>query len=166
ALLDDFAVQCEVEALALDFVGDAQTDYGVDDLEQDQGDDRVVDEHDHNALDLVDHLCGIAFDQAGRAAVFGDREDAGQQCADGSADAVDAEAVERIVSAQHALQASHAPVAEYARSDANRHRADGAHEARCRGDCDEAGNRAGADTNDGWLAANSPFDQHPGECCN
>src|SRR5262245_60608224 len=159
-------MQREVEAFALHFVRDAQADHGIDDLEQDQGNDPAVDQHDHNALDLVDYLRGIALDQAGGAAVFGDREDTGQQRADDSAYAVDAEAVERIVSTQHAFQAGYAPVAEHAGSDANRHRADRSDEARSRRDRDETGNRAGADTDDSRLAAANPLDQHPGECRN
>ena len=43
-LLHDFAVQREVEAVAFDFVGDAQADRHVDDLQDDQRDDRVVDD--------------------------------------------------------------------------------------------------------------------------
>src|SRR4029434_5997509 len=107
-------MQREVEAFALHFIGDAQADHSIDDLEQDQGNDRAVDQYDHNALDLIDYLRGIAFDQAGRAAVLGDREDAGQQRPDDSAHAVDAEAVKRIVSAQHAFQTGYAPVAAHA----------------------------------------------------
>ena len=43
-LLHDLAVQGVVEAVALDFVGDAQADHRLDDGEDDQGDDRVVDD--------------------------------------------------------------------------------------------------------------------------
>ena len=91
-------MQREIESFALHFVGDAQADDGVDDLEQDQRDNGVVYDYDKNALDLVHHLRRVAFDQAGGAAVLLDGEHAGEQCTDNAANAVDAEAVERIVS--------------------------------------------------------------------
>src|SRR5215217_2938606 len=86
-----FAVQREVEALALDLFFDAQSDDDVDHLEDDQADDRAVDEHDHDALDLVDELSRVAFEQAGGSAILLDREHPGQQRADDAADRMDAE---------------------------------------------------------------------------
>src|SRR4249919_1784115 len=59
ALLNDLAVQSEIEAFALHLFGDAQANDRIDDLEQDQRDDRVIDDYDRNALDLVDHLRGV-----------------------------------------------------------------------------------------------------------
>ena len=46
ALLHDLAMQRQIEAFALDLFADAQPDDHVDDLEDDQGHDHVVDEHD------------------------------------------------------------------------------------------------------------------------
>ena len=48
-----------------------------------------------------------------------DREHAGQQRADDAADAMDAEAVERVVIAEHVLEAGRAPVAADAAGDAD-----------------------------------------------
>src|SRR5262244_2155303 len=162
--VNGLAVQREIETLALHLIADAQSDEDVDDLEDDQRHDGVVDEDDDDALDLVDHLHRVAFDQAGGAAVLLDREHAGEQRADGAADGVHAEGVERIIVAQHALQAGAAPVAEDAGGDADAQRADRADEARRRGNGDKAGNGAGADAHDRGLAPHHPLDQHPGEC--
>ena len=82
---------------------------------------------------------------------YSDREHAGEQRADDAADAVDAEAVERVVVAEHALQSGHAPVADDAGGDADDQRAGRADKARSRSDGDKAGNRAGADAEDGRL---------------
>src|SRR5262245_61664318 len=68
------AVQCEIETFALHLVAHAQPDEDVDDLEDDQRHDGVVDEDDHDAIDLVEELCRVAFDQAGGAAILLDRE--------------------------------------------------------------------------------------------
>src|SRR6516162_7408590 len=77
--MNGLAVQREIETLALHLVAHAQPDEDVDDLEDDQRHDGVVDEDDDDAFDLVDHLHGVAFDQARRAAVLLDREHAGEQ---------------------------------------------------------------------------------------
>src|SRR5580704_15968822 len=77
-LLHRLPVQSEIEAVALDFFADAQPDDEIDDLENDQGHDHVVDEHGADADALVEHLAGIAFDEAGRAAIGSDREYAGE----------------------------------------------------------------------------------------
>src|SRR5277367_4127006 len=103
-LLNDFAVQREVEAVTLDFVGYAQADRHVDDFQDDQRDDRIVDDDHADADQLIDDLLGVAFDEAGRTAIFIDRQDPGQNRADGAADAVDAEAVERVVIAEGVLE--------------------------------------------------------------
>src|SRR5262245_13499077 len=123
------AVQREIETFALHLVGDAQPDEDVDDLEDDQRDDGVVDEDDDDTVDLVEELYRIAFEQAGGAAIGLDREHAGEQGTGDAADRVHAERVERVVIAQHVLQAGAAPVAEHAGSDADHHRADRADEA-------------------------------------
>src|SRR5579872_1404485 len=109
-LLDDLAVQSEVEAVALDLFADAQADDRVDDLQDDEGDDRVIGDDGHDADHLVDELAGIAFEQAGRAAILADREDAGQQRADYAADRMDAEAVQRVVIAESVLQDGRAEI--------------------------------------------------------
>src|SRR5215510_5619857 len=113
------AVQREIETLALHLIADAQADEDVDDLENDQRDDGVVDEDDDDAIDLVEELARISLEQAGGAAILFDREHAGEQRADGAADGVHAEGVERVIVAQHVLQAGAAPVAEDAGGDAD-----------------------------------------------
>jgi hypothetical protein len=97
ALLDGFAVQCEVETFALDFVGDAQPDDGLDDEQQDQRDDDVIDEDDADPDDLVEDLTWIAFEEARRAAILIYGEDAGEDRTRRAADRMDAEAVECVV---------------------------------------------------------------------
>jgi hypothetical protein len=76
-LLHRFAVQRDVEPLALDSPRDAQADHGVDDPENYQRGAGVIDDDDADALNLVDHLRGVAFEQAGGAAILADREYAG-----------------------------------------------------------------------------------------
>src|SRR5580704_5413126 len=144
-LLHGLAVQRDVETLALDVDGDAQANDEVDDLEDDQRDDGVISDDDGDALDLVEHLGGIALDEAGGSAVLLDREHAGEDRARGAADAVDAEAVERVVIAEHVLETGGSPIARDAGDGADRQRAGGSDEAQSRRDGDEAGDGTGAD---------------------
>ena len=81
-LLHRLPVQSEIEAVALDFFADPQADDQVDDFQDDQGHDHVVDEHGADADALVEHLAGIALDQARRAAVSRDGEHAGRMAPD------------------------------------------------------------------------------------
>ncbi len=76
---------------------------------------------------------------------------------------MDAEAVERIVVAEHVLEAGAAPVADHARGDADRKGPDRPDESRGRRDGDEASHGTRADADDGRLAAQRPLHQHPGE---
>src|SRR5512132_643546 len=112
--MDGLAMQREIETLALHLIADAQADEDVDDFEDDQRHDGVVDEHDDDAIDLVEELSRIALEQAGGAAVLLDREHAGEQRADNAPDGMDAKGVERVIVAQHVFQAGAAPVAENA----------------------------------------------------
>ena len=109
----------DVETFALYVRGDPQAERDVDDLEDDQRNDGVIDDHDAEALELVDHLHAVAFEQAGGAAVFADREHAGEDRAGGAADAVHAEAVERVVVAEGVLERGGAEVAADAAGDAD-----------------------------------------------
>src|SRR5271169_6161977 len=161
--VNDFAVQGEVEAVALDFVRDAQADDSFDYSEDDDSDDRVIDDDGDDADALVDDLARVTFDEARGAAVLLYGEHAGQKGADHAANAVDAEAVERVVIAEHVLEAGGAPVAADAAGDADRDRADRTDEARGGSDGDEAGDGARGDADDGWLTAMDPFDEHPGQ---
>src|ERR1700722_14524164 len=162
-LVNDFAVKGEIEAVALDLVRDPQADDGFDDREDDDSDDCVINDDGNNADALVDDLVRVALHQAGGATVLLDREHAGQKRADHAADPVDAEAIERVVIAEHGLEPGRTPVAADTTGDADRHRSDRTDEARSRRDGDEASDRARADADDGWLAAVGPFDEHPGQ---
>src|ERR1044071_4643766 len=88
ALLDSFAMQREIEAVALRFFADAQPDREIDELEDDGGAD-AAEQHGHDdALDLDPDLHRIAVDETDRrvAALHGHgREYAGQDRADGAA---------------------------------------------------------------------------------
>src|SRR5262245_7075884 len=69
-LLDGFAVQRKIEAFALDLLAYPQTDEEIDDLEQDQRDHGVVDEHSDDADALIDDLLHVAIERAGGSAVL------------------------------------------------------------------------------------------------
>src|SRR3984957_2163678 len=161
--VNDFAVQGQVETVALHLFGNAQADRDVDDLQDDEGNDRVVDDDRGHPLELVDELPDVALQQAGVAAELVDRKHARQQRADDAADRMHAEAIKRIVVAEGVLEGGRAKVAADPASDANHQRADRADEARSRGDGDEAGDCARADADDRRLAAMRPFDEHPGQ---
>src|ERR1700744_3282345 len=103
-LVNDFAVEGEIETIALHLFGDAQPDSDVDNLQDDEGHDRVVDDDRNHALDLIDELPDIALEQAGVAAELVDRKHAGQQRPDDSADCVNAEGVKRVVVAEGRLE--------------------------------------------------------------
>src|SRR5262249_5840383 len=152
-LLDGFAVQREVEAFAFDLFADPQTDEEVHDLEQDQRNDGVIDEHGDDADALVDELLDVAIERAGGSAVLLDREDAGEQRADDAADRVHAERVERVIVAEHVLEAGAAPVTHDARRHANDQRADRTDETRRRRDGHKAGHSAGCDADHRRLSA-------------
>src|SRR5215472_2913302 len=77
-LLHGFAVQCQVETVALGLLLDAQADDDVDHLEDDEAGEHVPRNDDRDALDLVEDLARIALEQAGGAAVLLNREHAGQ----------------------------------------------------------------------------------------
>ncbi len=87
------AVQADVQTFAFLLFGDAQADDPVDDLEDDEGDDGVVDDGEAHALGLDQDLGHIAFQGAGGAADGLDREHAGEHGADDAADGMHAEGV-------------------------------------------------------------------------
>src|SRR6516164_9811820 len=163
ALVNDFAVQGEIETVALDLLGDAQADGDVYDFQDYEGDDRIVNDDSRDPLELVDELPDVSFQQAGVAAEFVDCEHAGQQGADDAADRMHAKGVERVVVAERVLEAGRAPVAADSASNADHQRADRTDEAGSRSDRDKAGDRARADADDRRLAAMRPFDEHPGK---
>src|SRR6202034_2490322 len=162
-LLHGLPVEGEIEPFTLDVLADAQPDDQIDDLEDDQRHDHVVDEHAADADDLVEHLAGIALDQSGGTAVGADSEHAGEDRAGGSANRVHAEGIERVIVAEHVLEAGAAPVADDAGGEADEERSHRADKAGGRRDGDEAGDGARADADDRRLAAHDPLDDHPGE---
>src|SRR5579859_1985684 len=76
ALLDGLAVEGEVEPVALDLDVDPQANHEIHDLEDDERGDHVIEDDDADADQLVDHLAGVALDEARGAAVLADCEDA------------------------------------------------------------------------------------------
>src|SRR5258708_19699876 len=107
----------QVQPLALDLDIDAQADHRVDHLEDDEADAGFMDEEDADADELVDHLAGIALDEAGRAAILADGEDAGEDGAGRAAYGMHAEGVKRVVIAEQVLEPHGADVAGEAGGD-------------------------------------------------
>src|SRR5476649_2410453 len=91
-----FVVLCQVEANRFFFIGHTQTHDGVQDLEDDEGDDRGVDHREAHAFGLNPDLCGDVGDGAeatqGRCS-----EHTGQDRAEDTADTVHAEGVQGVV---------------------------------------------------------------------
>src|SRR6266508_2287362 len=121
-LLDSFTMQREIEAFALRFFGDAQTDDEVDDLEDDCGSDAAEHHGHYDALDLDPDLARVAVDEADRRIAALDRhggEHAGQQRTDGAADAMHAEGIQRVVIAELVLEPGRGEKAADAGGDAD-----------------------------------------------
>src|SRR5262249_43897006 len=124
SLLNGLAVQREIETFALHLFRHAQADEDIDYLQDDERDDGAVDDDDGDAQDLIGDLAGIVLEEAGGAAILLDGKHAGQDRADHAPDRMHAEAVERVVVAEHALETGCTPVAEDAGRAADRERAD------------------------------------------
>src|SRR5262249_52732384 len=103
--LNRLAMEREVEALALGLWFHAQADHHVDDPEKDQRHDRVVDKDDGDADALIDELHRIAFEHTSGAAVLLDCEHAGEERPHDAANRMHPEGVERVIVAEHALEA-------------------------------------------------------------
>ena len=107
---------------------DAQADDLVHDKEQDQRADDGDAPGNADAGELVEHLAPVAVDGAGGHALAVDRvddaggKDAGEQRAEGSAGAVNAEGVEGIVVAEAALDLEDHEGAEEAGDEADEQR--------------------------------------------
>ena len=80
-------MECEVEAVSFDLLAHPEADGGIQDFQDDQTGNGVVDDHGEDADRLVHDLPGIAFDEAGCAAILVDGEDAGEERASGTATA-------------------------------------------------------------------------------
>ena len=103
-------MQAGIEPLHFLIFGDAKADGGIHDLEDHQGSYDTEAPGDGNADSLIEHLAGVAVDQAEGLSFAGGvfervvdgigGEDAGEDCADRSARAVDTEGIEGIVVAE------------------------------------------------------------------
>src|ERR1700733_9026712 len=158
-------MQIEIEAFPLAVDIDPEADDQVDELEQNQRDDRVVADGAPDAVELDQHLMRIAVDQTALAGAADrrNREHAGEEGSDRPTDAMDAERIEAVVVPESVLETGRAPIAKNAGGDADDQRAARIDKPRSRGDRDQAGNGAGADPEDAWPAFESPFDKHPSE---
>ena len=118
-LLYDFSVQREIETVALGILRNAQADEHLDHGEDDQAGDGIIDEDDGDADALIEELTDVSLQNARCSAVLLDREHPGQQRPDDAANRVHAEAIQRIVIAEDALQAGASPVAADARTNSD-----------------------------------------------
>src|SRR5258706_7789008 len=158
-----FSVQREVETFAVRVLRHAEADKHLDHEEDDQAGDGIITEDDGDPDALVEELTNVSLQNARRSAVLLDREYPSQQRPDDAANRMHAEAIQRIVIAEYALQAGASPVAEDARANSDCKGTDGCHETRSWCNGNKAGDRTRADADDGWLALQRPFHQHPGE---
>src|SRR6266404_2273840 len=162
-LLYHFSVQREIETVALRILRHAEADNHLDREEDDQTGDGIINEDDGDPDALIEELTSISFQNTRRSAVLLDCEYPGQQRPDDAANRMHAETIQRIVIAEHALQAGASPVAEDARANSDCKGTDGSNETGSRCNGNKAGDRTRADADDGWLAPQRPFHQHPGE---
>src|SRR5215471_4867161 len=153
----------EIETVALDVFGHPQPDEHVDEPEDNQRHDAVVDEHHADTESLVDDLNCIALKQTSRTAVLLDSKHAGEQRACSTPDRMHAECIQRVIIAEHRLEAGAAPIAYDAGRYADPECAERADKARSWRDGDETCHRTGADADHGRLALEDPLDDHPGE---
>src|ERR1017187_1165404 len=161
------AVLGEIEAGGFVFGRDAQADDPVNDEEQNQR------AHDGDApgngdsAELVEELPPVAVDGAGGDVLAVDGVDGAggeeprEQCAQGSASAMHAEGIERVIVAEHALYLEDHKGAEEAGDDADEQGREGLNEPRGGGDGDQAGDRAGDGAERGGLAVVEPLEDRP-----
>src|ERR1700681_1990081 len=100
-------MQIEVETLALAVEVHPEADNKVDELEQDQRDNRVIRDGAADAVELDEHLLRVAVDQTALtvAADRRHREDAGQEGSDRAADAMHAKGIKAVVVTEGVLEA-------------------------------------------------------------
>ena len=141
----------DVQPFALVFFRDTQADGQVADLVRDERDDAGPEDRDADGLGLdpqlgdVARVLGLARDPVGhdvRAPEIRRYEYAGQRRTQDAADRVHAEDVQRVVHADHLLQAVHTPQADDAGQKADDECARDADVARCRCDRHESRDRA------------------------
>src|ERR1700730_2140948 len=134
-------MQREIETVAFDVLRHAQADKHLDHGEDDQAGDSIIDEDDGDPDALVEELTNVSLQYSRGSAVLLDREHPGQQRPDDAADRMHAEAIQRIVIAEHPLQPGASPVAEHAGGNSDGKGPDGSDETGSRSDGNEAGNR-------------------------
>src|SRR5262245_23934516 len=154
-------MQCQVETFPFYLLCHAKPNKDPDHGQNDQAGYGAIAEDDCNTNALVKELSDVALEHAGRATVLFDGKDSGQQCADDSADRMHTEAVESVVVPKHALEARAAPVTEHASAHTDGKSADWTNETGRRRNGHETRNGPRANANDGGLAAQCPFDEHP-----
>ncbi|MCY1287001.1 hypothetical protein D9M70_359840 [compost metagenome] len=152
----------QVEADGLFLFVDPQAHDHVQHLEDHEGDDTGVDHCHHHALELDEELGADVFDRT-EATQGRSGEDAGQQGADDTADAMHAEGIQGVVVAQLALQAGGAEVADHAGDQTDDQRTHRAHGTGGRSDGDQAGDHAGSDTQGTRLTVGQPLGEHPAQ---
>ena len=160
-LVGGLAVGREVDTDLLVPGGDPDPEDAVDDLDDDEGGDDGVGDRGPDRDQLGADLAGVAVDQALVGRLDGARrEDAGRDGSEHAADAVDGEDVQRVVDLDPLAQERGA-VAQAAGDEADDERAAGGHEARCRGDRDEAGDGAAGGPDDADLAVGGGSSRRP-----
>src|SRR5579872_1185320 len=105
-LRDAFAVERDVESLALFIGADAKTDRDVDELENDEA-------HDKAPHQGCDHSAQLQEYAAVRPADLLADQGSGEEGADDSAHAVHAEGVERIIVAERLLERRRGEITEH-----------------------------------------------------
>src|SRR6267378_8028004 len=99
-----FSVQREIETVALRVLRHAEADEHLDHEEDDQAGDGIIDKDDSDPDALIEELTNVSLQNTRRSAVLLDGEHPGQQRPDDAANRMHAEAIQRIVIAEHALQ--------------------------------------------------------------
>src|ERR1700738_3298556 len=121
-------MQREIETVALGVLRHAQADKHLDHGEDDQAGDGIINEDSGDPDALIKELADVSFQNARGFAVLLDTDHPGQKRPDDAANRMHAEAIQRIVIAEHALQAGASPVAEDARTNFDCEGSDGSDE--------------------------------------
>src|SRR5277367_5227542 len=112
-------MQSEIEPFAFGLLRHAEADEHLDHEKNDQADDGIIDDDGRDADTLIEKLTDVSLQNARRPTVLLDCEHPGEQCSDDAANRMHAEAIQRVVVAEHALQAGASPVAEDAGGDSD-----------------------------------------------
>src|ERR1039458_2219763 len=167
------AVHAQIQALDLLVPGDAHSDEEVADLEDNQGADYREDPCDGAAGGLVENLAGVAIHQAQRQGMPGriletivhqvGGEDAGEERAQSSTGAVDAEGIERVVVSENSLDLADHEITNHAGAQADEEGGERLDEPGSRGDGHQSRDGAGNSAQDAGLAVVDPFRADPAQ---